>query len=110
MGAIRTFLFGSAIGAGLAMLLAPKTGTETQAQLRDRVKGLRDQYGDVVEQGRIRATELIQSGKDLIEQGQTKVNATMDRINTTSTGGQTADQTDQSSRQEEGAQPPHQQL
>jgi gas vesicle protein len=108
MGFIRTFLLGGAIGAGLAVLLAPRTGTETQAQLRDRVKGLRDQYGDVIEQGRLRATELIQSGREMLDQGQTMVNTAMERSRPSSAGGQTP--TDQGTRQEEQVQPPHQQL
>jgi gas vesicle protein len=107
MGVIRTFLLGGAIGAGIAMLLTPRTGTETQAQLRDRVKGLRDQYGDVIEQGRIRATELIQSNRDLVDQGQSMVNSAMERVRGTQVGGQSTEQTDTDTRSSET---PHQQL
>lgn len=102
MGVIRTFLLGGAVGAGIAMLLTPRTGEETQAQLRDRVKGLRDQYGDVIEQGRIRATELVQSGRDMIDQGQTMVN----RSRGTEAGGQSTEQSDVGQPSET----PHQQL
>lgn len=36
------FLVGAALGAGLALLLAPKSGEETRRQLADAAKNLRD--------------------------------------------------------------------
>jgi gas vesicle protein len=117
MGAIRTFLVGSAIGAGIAMLLAPRTGTETQAQLRERVKGLKDQYGDVLDQGRdvlqqgrIRATELIQSGRDIVDQtvsqGQQLASTAKDQVRDRL---DTQAHTENAPRRDEAAQPPQQQ-
>ena len=35
-GQIGGFLVGALLGAGLALLFAPKSGEETQAELRDR--------------------------------------------------------------------------
>lgn len=41
-GGFGTFLWGALLGAGAALLLAPRTGTETQRQLRERARALRD--------------------------------------------------------------------
>jgi gas vesicle protein len=105
-GRLGTLLVGGAIGAGLAMLMNPRSGQETQAQLRERMRGIKDQYGPMIEQGRIRATELVQSGRDVLDQTQTKVNAAIDRSRTAQD--QNADRSPED--QAEGQQPPHQPL
>lgn len=105
-GRLGTLLVGGALGAGLAMLMNPRTGQETQAQLRERMRGIKDQYGPMLEQGRIRATELVQSGRDALDQTHSKVNTAIDRSRTT----QDANAERPSREQTEGQQPPHQPL
>ena len=41
-GGLRTFVLGAAVGAGVALLLAPRTGRETQRELARALGGLRD--------------------------------------------------------------------
>ncbi|HEX6037364.1 YtxH domain-containing protein, partial [Longimicrobium sp.] len=41
-GGVRTFLLGVAVGAGVALLLAPRAGRETQRELGRALAGLRD--------------------------------------------------------------------
>jgi gas vesicle protein len=41
-GGLEPFLWGALLGAGVALLMAPRSGTETQRELRDRVTRLRD--------------------------------------------------------------------
>lgn len=102
---LGSLLVGGAIGAGIAMLMAPRTGTETQSQLRDRVKGLREQYGPQIEQGRIRATELIQSGREMLDQ--TKTMATSARSQQSDTAqDESRDQVSEQDRTQ-GGQAPH---
>ncbi len=75
---LLSFLAGTVIGAGLALLYAPKTGVETREilsdygnDLRDKTRninipdGLRDSAEDIAERGK----ELINKGRQLIEQG-----------------------------------------
>lgn len=45
---IGTFVAGLAIGAGLALLFAPKTGEETRADLKRRARRVGDQAQDFV--------------------------------------------------------------
>lgn len=112
---IGTLLVGGLIGAGLAMLMAPRTGIESQADLRRRARQMRDQYGDLVEQGRLRATELIQTGRDVLDermpQVRDMVNTAVDRTRqmtqpSTTTG--TPGQTTETGRQDETRQEPQQ--
>ena len=41
-GGVGSFLAGALLGAGLALLFAPKTGKETQEELRARAKQLKE--------------------------------------------------------------------
>ncbi|HEY9721274.1 MAG TPA: YtxH domain-containing protein [Oscillatoriaceae cyanobacterium] len=68
MGRIGAFLVGGILGATAAMLLAPRSGQETRDELRNRAGGLRDQYGDLVERSRLRATELVKTGREAVDQ------------------------------------------
>jgi gas vesicle protein len=45
-GQVGGFLVGALLGAGLALLFAPKSGEETQAELRERALKLRDAAED----------------------------------------------------------------
>lgn len=52
------FLFGGLVGAAAALLLAPQSGEETRAQIRQRSIELRDQAEDLAEDTRRRAEEV----------------------------------------------------
>ncbi|MDP9347619.1 MAG: YtxH domain-containing protein, partial [Gemmatimonadota bacterium] len=41
-GGLEPFLWGALLGAGVALLMAPRSGTETQREIRDRVTRIRD--------------------------------------------------------------------
>ena len=45
---IGSFVLGLAVGAGLALLFAPKTGEETRRELQKRVRKVGDQAQDFV--------------------------------------------------------------
>lgn len=45
-GGIGSFVLGALIGAGLALLFAPKTGAETQEELKERARKLRSSAED----------------------------------------------------------------
>ena len=62
------FVMGAAIGGGLALLAAPRSGRET----RDKIRGMADEVGDRIKtmsddaQARIR--ETIQEGKETLQE------------------------------------------
>lgn len=68
-----TFLAGAFLGAGLALLFAPRTGSELRGMLRDYASRATD---DLVERGREALDTAIERGKDYIERGQEAVQET----------------------------------
>jgi len=47
-GGFGPFVWGALIGAGLALLFAPRSGRQTRAEIRDGVQRLRDQAEEAV--------------------------------------------------------------
>ena len=87
MNRMSATLLGALIGAGAALLLAPRSGMETRRRLRDQADTLRtDARGRLVE-GRMRATELIRStqerAQDILDKGQQQVPEVLSRTRKT---------------------------
>jgi gas vesicle protein len=69
-------LMGSAVGAGIALLLAPKTGKEIRKDLkrfaantRDQVAEVIDEGADLYEEGREVVAEAVKAGKETYVKG-----------------------------------------
>jgi gas vesicle protein len=61
------FLAGAFIGAGLALLFAPQTGSELRGVLRNYAARTRD---DMMERGREAWDTAVERGKEYMERGQ----------------------------------------
>jgi gas vesicle protein len=57
-------LTGAFVGAGLALLFAPKPGTEMRAQLGEQYRGLADRVGEQTQHLRESAGQLRQQGRE----------------------------------------------
>lgn len=77
-GGASPFLWGALLGAGVALLLAPRSGEETQRELRngvrrlrgaaeDRVSNARERVTGAVDRARQTVTERVDSVRDTIE-------------------------------------------
>ncbi len=77
-GSIAPFVIGLALGAGIALLMAPQSGEETRRELSDRVKRARDSardavsdLGDVIgeklEEARDKVGVGVESARDAID-------------------------------------------
>jgi gas vesicle protein len=77
-GGFGPFLWGALLGAGAALLLAPRTGADTQRELRERARALRDaaegrvndardSVSGAVERARGEVTDRISTVRDAIE-------------------------------------------
>jgi len=64
---IGTFVMGLAIGAGLALLLAPRTGEETRRDLQRRARKIGDQAQDLVSEVTESVTNTLHAAKDRVE-------------------------------------------
>ena len=61
------FLAGAFLGAGLALLFAPRTGPEMRSMLRDYASRAKD---DMVQRGRDAWGTAVERGKEYLERGQ----------------------------------------
>ncbi len=64
---IGALLMGVAIGAGVALLFAPRTGDETRRDLQRRARRLGDQAQDLVSEVTGSVSETIQSAREQVE-------------------------------------------
>jgi gas vesicle protein len=64
---IGTFVIGLAIGAGLALLFAPRTGEETRRDLQRRAKRVGDQAQDFVSEVTGSVSETLHAAKEKVE-------------------------------------------
>ena len=64
---IFSFFIGGIIGAGVALLTAPKTGEETRKMIRDFAEDTRDKAGDYVGQMKDKAADYVDKGKEFLD-------------------------------------------
>ena len=82
---------GAVIGAGVALLFAPKTGTETRELLGQQYRGLADRVSDATETLRQQARER---GQQITSQLSDRVSSVTERITSaTDRGAPSADRT-----------------
>jgi len=84
---------GAFVGAGIALLFAPRTGTETRQQLGEQYRGLADRVGEQAEQLRGTASQLREQGRERFQKLSDRVS---DRLTST-----TAPQSDRDQSQAE---------
>lgn len=66
-GGMGAFLWGALLGAGAALLLAPRTGAETQRELRERARALRDAAEGRVNEARDTMTGAVERARGEID-------------------------------------------
>jgi hypothetical protein len=63
------FLLGAIVGAGVALLFAPATGTDTRRRVGDTVKKLGNAAKDRIQEGRDQIRDRMESGRQGFEPG-----------------------------------------
>ncbi len=66
-GSLSAFLFGAVVGAGLALLLAPRTGKETRELLKEKGEEFTKRAKESMGESRERADDFIQKGREFVE-------------------------------------------
>lgn len=66
---VAPFLWGLVVGAGIALLFAPRSGAETQEEIRARVRRVRDGVEDRVTGARDSVTDAVTRTRDRIQDG-----------------------------------------
>jgi gas vesicle protein len=77
-GGVGAFLFGAALGAGLALLFAPRSGVETRMELQRGARRVRDRAEDLVEDATDRVTDSYQGAREQVEARLESVRHAMD--------------------------------
>jgi gas vesicle protein len=88
MSVVTGLLVGGLIGAGVALLMAPRSGEETRAEIRDKAMEYRDRTKDVVNetvsQARSKAGELkegvLEKADDLKRRGKQTAAQQLDHV------------------------------
>lgn len=70
---VGAFLLGALVGAGIALLLAPRSGKETQEAIRERAGRLRELTGDRVRDLRSDLGSRMESAKGALGRGRERV-------------------------------------
>jgi len=68
-----SFIMGALLGAGLALLFAPKSGEETQAELKERARQLRDTAEDRVREAQKQLEERLDQARTGVSEGMDSV-------------------------------------
>ncbi len=61
------FLLGGAVGAGLALLVTPKSGPEARELIKDQASAARDEALKVADEVKEKAVELLEKSKEVVE-------------------------------------------
>lgn len=76
VGAILiSFLLGSMVGAGLALLVAPQTGLETRRKIRDFADDVSERAHEYMEHTKTKMSSSLDKGKEMLEAKKAAVTA-----------------------------------
>ncbi len=69
MGSVfLAFVLGAAIGGGVALLTAPRSGRETREKIREATDDARDRLREVADETETRVKKVIAEGRDLLDE------------------------------------------
>ena len=63
---ILAFVLGGAVGAGIALLLTPQSGSKTRRQIKEAARDVTDKAGIYYDQVREKVDDVVIKGKDLV--------------------------------------------
>lgn len=73
-----SFLLGGAVGAGLALLLAPQSGRETRQKIREAAEGVKDLTTGYIDDAKKRVNSFVDDGKGYYEQKKSILKSAID--------------------------------
>ena len=68
-GALGGFVLGAIIGAGIALLMAPASGTDTRRKLRETAQKLKSAAGSKFGEAQTALSEIRQDAKSAVDAG-----------------------------------------
>lgn len=65
---ILPFFIGGVIGAGVALLFAPKSGRETRQLIKDTAENVKEKAGECAGQAKTKVVSAVEKGKGLFQE------------------------------------------
>lgn len=75
---LLSFLLGGIVGAGLALLLAPRAGSETRQKIKDFADDITDKTTGYVDQAKEKMTTVVEKGKGSYEEKKSLVRSAIE--------------------------------
>ena len=75
---VCSFFIGGLIGAGVALLIAPKTGEETRRMIKELAEEVKEKAEAYIDQAKGTATAYVEKGKDFVEKEKDLITKTME--------------------------------
>jgi len=72
------FLLGGLMGAGLALLLAPKSGKDTRLKIREAAEDIRERAEGYAEQAKGRVVSAVEMGKNFVQEKKSIINSAVE--------------------------------
>ncbi len=73
-----SFILGGLVGAGVALLIAPKSGEETRRRIRELADEVKDKAEGYVEQTKGKVMSSIEKGKSYVEEKKSVITAAVE--------------------------------
>ncbi len=73
-----SFILGGVVGAGVALLLAPRSGRETRQKIRQFTEEVKEKTADYVDDVKEKVTSGIDKGKELYEEKKTVLSSAIE--------------------------------
>ena len=75
---LLAFFLGGVVGAGIALLMAPKSGYETREQIKKLADEVKEKAESYLEEAKHKASDVVEKGKELLEKEKTVISAAID--------------------------------
>ena len=76
--AIFSFFLGGLVGAGVALLLAPKPGRETRQKIKELAEDVKGRAEGYYEQARERAGSTVEKGREFVDKNKSLVTSVIE--------------------------------
>lgn len=75
---LLSFLLGGAIGAGIALLLAPRSGRETRKKIKELAEDIKEKAEELADDVKDKISSTVHSGKDYLDEKKSVLTAAIE--------------------------------
>ncbi len=75
---LLAFVLGGMVGAGVALLLAPQSGTETRRKIKELTDDVKEKAADYADTAKGKVVSTVDKAKELYEEKKTAISAAVE--------------------------------